>query len=157
MAFWNRKNQLPAILPPSGPLPIDLNQALEMVLVSSVKSQAETAAAISKAVTESLTGLAEVQQALFTRRRIRRGAANSVKGAYRGRNGRFSPRSGCRLCLNPMIPNPTVAEIMEHAKHDEVVQASVPESQVQRTPAGQEFVECEDCAKGTPGHSHVIQ
>lgn len=134
------------------PAQVDLNQALEMVLVSSVKSQAETAAMISRAVTESLVGLSEIQQAVFSHRRIRNGGRKRAQTAVRGGNGRF--KSGCRLCQNAQIQNPTIQEIQAHATHESGLSAKAEEIQVR--PDGAEVIECADCAASTPGHSHQI-
>lgn len=140
---------------PSLPEPVNINQALELVLVGAVKSQAETAAAITTAVTASLSTLSEIQAAVFTRRRLKRGGERRASAANRGKNGRFEKGVRCRLCANPMIKDPTVEEVKAHATH-ESGHLYATDEQLQTRPDGQEVIECPDCAAGTPGHSHQI-
>lgn len=164
MGIFTRR-QTPQTLPvPAAPTPVDLNQALEIVLVNSVKSQAETAAAIGQAVVGQLQTMSEIQQALFSMRRVRNGGRKRAATAVRDR-GRFAKAKTCRLCANPSISNPTRQEILDHVNHENPginyrdlgnhVEVDAEASQIQRGSDGAEVIECEDCANGKE-HSHVV-
>lgn len=150
-----RSSPLPSLPAPYLPEPVNLNQALELVLVNAVKSQAETAAAITQAVTSSLSTLSEIQASVFTRRRLKRGGERRAAGANRGKNGRFERGSRCRLCVNPMLKDPTVEEVRAHATHDSG-NLYATDDKIETRSDGAEVIECPDCAAHTPGHTHQV-
>jgi hypothetical protein len=151
MSWFHRKEQLPAVLPPPSSSPVDINHALEIVLVNSVQSAAQTASTIGAMVGDQLKALVEIQQALFSRRRLSTGGRKRAKTAVRGEQGRFE--RGCRLCKNPAIKDPVPDEIRAHATHG----YHADESQIVRDPAdGSEVIECAECAAGVPGHTHQV-
>lgn len=164
MSIFRRSNppeNLPALPQPTQ---LDVNAALEMVLVNSVKSAAETASAISTAVVGQLHALTEIQSAIFAQRRRKAVAAKQPRGP----RGRFDRKRqpACRLCENANISNPTRQEILDHVNHenpgmnyrerDGAIVVDAHETAVQTDKDGNQVIECEDCASGKE-HSHVIQ
>lgn len=136
--------------------PLDLNTAIETILVKSLDSQATLAGKIGELVTTQIGSLAQAQIDLAHKMRSRRGGKTRASTGARASNGRFSKgsKTDCRLCRNPFHPTPTVEEVRAHATHDAGPIAH--ESEIQRTAAGEEVIECDECLKGTPGHTHAI-
>jgi hypothetical protein len=124
MAFWNRRPKfdprlLPAAPAPSQVEPLNLNAALEVVLVKSVESQAAIAAKIGDVVAAQLSSLSNFQQNVYERAAKKRGGRSRAANANRI-NGKFAPGShyDCRLCKDPTIADPLASEIMDHMKHN---------------------------------------
>jgi hypothetical protein len=140
--------------------PLDLNGALETVLVKAMDSQTSMFERMQRLNVEN----AELALNGLQRRKYQRGG--NKRAATAGRlKGRFL--RDCRLCVDPMIGDPTVAEIIEHSTHRSPraapknvavedkgnrFEAHVDERTVQMGFDGIEQVECEDCGK--PGHVH---
>lgn len=169
---WPRRMQPHVHAPTSPPpAPIDLNTALETVLVKALDSQTAMFERMQKLNIEN------AQLALETLQR-RRYSKGGTKRAYTARRkiGRF--QRDCRLCQNPMIGDPSVAEIIEHSTHreprnepvnlserdrppprvaveerDGVIIGHVDERDVDRDAQGNEQVECGDCLQGIE-HAH---
>jgi len=119
MAWFKRTYPLPPLPPSNQPGPVDLNQALETILVKSVESQASLAGKISEMIAGSIGQLAQAQQEHIDRVRARRGGRKRAATGIRSSNGMFLPMvKGCRLCRNPGVHNPTPSEIIEHQKHE---------------------------------------
>ena len=90
---------------------LDINAAMETVLVRAVEGQASMFERIMKLNTENAAMAAD----MLVRDRNRRAGRTRAKGALRSRDGIF--KRNCRLCQNPMISDPTVAEVVAHAGH----------------------------------------
>ena len=126
---------------------IDLDRALETALVKSV----ESAGASQEKTASILFGFMDRAADMAFRRSRSPGGRARAKTAKR-QGGRFI--RNCRLCKNPSLPNPTVEEIFEHAKHDSEVLdvevlnnrvvAHVNEDAVQEV-NGEERIECDGC------------
>ena len=91
--------------------PIDLNTAMETVLIKAVEQQGAMFERINKLNIENATLAAD----LLTREGRRRSGKIRAGGARRRRGGQFN--RNCRLCSHPMISDPTVAEIVAHSGH----------------------------------------
>jgi hypothetical protein len=157
--FHRRSSVVPATaqLPPAAP--VDLAQALEIVLVKSVQSQADTASKIGQLITDNVKALAEMQQSAFKRASRQRGGRIRAGSAKR-QGGRFT--RGCRLCENPMIADPRREEIIAHTNHtttlhyreeNGAILVDVPADEVQVDAQGNQVIECADCSAGRP-HQH---
>jgi hypothetical protein len=145
---------------PDAPAPsLDLASALEIVLVKSVESQAQLASKISEMVVNQL----ETMTTVFARRLGQRGGRANAARAKRNKAGQFLRKSGCRLCANPAVSNPTADEIRAHINHEDPsinyrveadgVHMNVDEAQIQTDAQGNQVVECAECAQGIE-HSH---
>lgn len=159
-------SHVPAMPPPA---PVDLNHALETVLVKAMDSQAGMMERMQKLNVENAQLAIEGVQ----RRRYSKGGSKRAATAGRGGSGKFL--RDCRLCLDPMISDPTTAEIIEHSSHrlrrkreterpepaprqleikyedrGDHIEAQVPEGLVVTGQDGIEQVECPDCGPG--GH-----
>lgn len=138
-------------MPPPSNAPLDLNAAMETILVKSMDSQAGMLERINKLNAENATLAVD----LLTRRgAIRAGKARAAKGR-RDSKGRMA--SNCRLCANPMIHDPTSAEIISHSVHraggnlkiteeGKAVTVHLPESEVLTAPDGSQQIE-DDCVE----------
>jgi ribosomal protein L14 len=174
-----RRNQpdTPPAPTSSQPAGIDLASALEIVLVKSVESQANMASKVGEVLTSQLVTLSEAFSTKFARKGGKARAAKAQRnpdGTYMRKN-----QTACRLCRDAAIPDPTAAEIIAHVNHRQAlppppppvpeqlqvsdyrlengaVQVDVGESHIQHDSAGNEVLECPDCAKGIP-HQHGVQ
>jgi hypothetical protein len=138
-----------------------LGSALELVLVKSVESQANTAAKIGQLVTDNVAALAAMQQNAYTRASRKRGGKIRAGSAKRNGGGQFV--KGCRLCSDPSTADPTREEIIAHINHRNpglnyrveqgAVHMDVTQKEIQTDAQGNEVIECEECAAGVE-HTH---
>jgi hypothetical protein len=163
MPFFRRQRSADSSPPPPPAVPatsLDLGTALQIVLVDSVKSQAETAKSIGQLVTDNVRALSEMQQDSYKRATRRRGGQIRAGSAKR-KSGKFA--RGCRLCDDAATSDPTKEEIIAHINHrnpslnyrleGNAVHVDVPESDVEIDAQGNQVVECPDCQSGK-AHVH---
>lgn len=151
------------VVPPASadPSRVDLNGALETVLVKSMDSQGEMLSRINTLNVEN----AKLAVEMFQRRSNRR--AGQKRADTGKRNGKGQLMRNCRLCQNAALPDPMLSEIVEHATHNgpapknvgvrvdaDAVRVAVDERQIQAHPDGSEVIECPECAAGFE-HSHA--
>jgi hypothetical protein len=126
-----------------------------------------TAAVQSSA--QNLTAMGEFMRVIYEVAGERAGRAlgkRRAATAKRATNGKYL-KNACRLCEDPGIPDPTIEEIEEHAKHRKsrkptgavafehtpnAVIAHVDEVEVQTNAAGEQQIECPTCGGNHAGH-----
>ncbi len=148
-AFNERIAKLEASATPSAS-----NSALENFAVAAVNSQAQTLGAVGNLIRDIAEAGASRAAAALGRRR--------AATARRDKRGRMI-KNACRLCENQLLPDPTVAEIEAHVNHrhnapgavalehrDGAIYAHIDEREVQTNAAGEQQVECPNCAKPEP-------
>lgn len=158
-------------VPPAPPrVPVDLNTAIETVLVKAIDSQGNMMERMNRLNVENAQlAIDKLQQAGH-----RRGGAKRAAQARRTKRGVFAPE--CILCEDPMARDITPAQIIAHSEHrarrarrsqeemrqaresnggiqitetPDAVHARVDESLIQTAADGTEQIECADC-----GHAH---
>ena len=145
--------------PPAPPAPQDLNAALQIFAVESVKAQTEFASMQHQHVKELVELNAEITRNLVRTGGKRLGGKVRAKTAKRDARGRM--RADCRLCENPAITDPTADEIKRHATHA-TTPPPPPEAreripvEIQTDPrTGDEVIECEACGKPHAEGEHL--
>jgi hypothetical protein len=116
MAWFRRAKEAPA---PSQ-LPLDINAAIESLLVKGVENQGILFERINKIVADSLQVALDIQQ----KSRKRLGGELRARSARRER-GRFV-KNACYLCRDPTFARPTAAMIRAHAEHGPDKEAEPP-------------------------------
>jgi hypothetical protein len=163
VALSKRQRPLPQLPPSAPPAGIDLNTALETVLVKAMDSQTNMFERMQKLNIEN----AQLALDSIQRRRYSKGGVKRAATAARTRRGKFE--RDCRLCEDPMIADPSVAEIIAHSTHkiarrppapavaveekNGVIYGHVDERDVDTDASGRQQVECGDCLQGIP-HEH---
>jgi hypothetical protein len=160
--FMGRK---PPALPPitiqTPDSKVDLNSAMETVLVKSMEAQGTMLERINRLNAENATLAVDLLQ---KRSAVRAGKIRARTGK-RDAKGRM--QANCRLCANPMISDPTSAEIVNHSVHraggnvkvtekNGTLFAHVQENDVLTRPDGDLQVEddCETCGGKHPTSDH---
>lgn len=144
----NAVQQFASVPPPQ----IDLNAAIETILVKGMNSQMELLSRINNLMVENVQLVASMQ----TRVARRTGGRIRSRTGTRGTDGQM--KANCRLCKDPMLTDPTATEIVEHATHRPPTYLSPPkrrapkparpeisETEIIRAPDGAEITECQDC------------
>lgn len=149
--------------PPAERVPVDLNGALEVVLVKALDSQTTMFEKMQKLNVENATLAME----MLAKQNAKRAGKARAKTGLRKRDGRFD--RNCRLCKDPMIHDPSVAEIVAHSAHrvgahpkiteqDGAVQFHVNESEVDGDEKDRLEDDCPTCGgKHLPGQGHLFQ
>ena len=167
----------PVAMPPSIQPPIDLNGALETLLVKAVSSQCDMMERIGHLNQENVKLAAETL--MSGARRV--GGKLRAKTGAKNAKGRYV--NACRLCEDPNIFDPSAVEIMSHANHrprarkrvqsslfsaakqlpdgvtvhDDHVEAHIDEAELIDEPHGAgQRVECAACLNGAGQHMHPV-
>lgn len=147
---------------PTPPAPrVNLDNAVETVLVKSMEAQGNMFERMQRLNIEN----AELAMEAIQRNGFRRAGRKRANTAARTKTGTF--RKNCRICDDPMVSDPTPAEIIAHSQHrtrskrpenfpvavedkGDHLEAHVDERAIQVGPDGIEQIECPDC-----GHNHA--
>jgi hypothetical protein len=109
---WFRR--APAVAAPD---PTPLLTALETGVAGIVAAQLKMAEFFGTFVTQ----LADISSKRAAQVLGSRGGKKSAEGRKRDQKGRFGKGDfACRLCVNPLISNPTIPEITAHQAHEAV-------------------------------------
>lgn len=154
MGLFSRRQQASESPPPPSPpahpaQQIDINAALETILVGGLKSSMDVVIALRQQAMDEI----KLAQEMRTNMSRRLGGKVRAKTAKRDATGKM--RHDCRLCDNASIGDPSVVEIRAHAGHGRQ-SATPPAARFEPTPVkievdprtGDEVIECESC--GTP-------
>jgi len=148
--FSRRQQPVDQPPPPSSPAnpahALDINAALETILVGGLKSSMDVVIALRQQAMD------EIKLAQEMRTNMSRRLGGKVRAKTAKRTAQGTMMANCRLCHNPSITDPTAEEIRAHMNHaaPRPPAASPPiPVQIQIDPrTGDEVIECEAC--GTP-------